>query len=262
MKKWPNWLSAGVLMIPENEMGGGTGTGTGTGTETPAAKTTITIGGKEYTPEQAQAAISLHNALSDEDTGKEIVTQLAQRLGLLNKDGDLKDGKNTPESREKLEGKIHKTLKSKLGKEYAAFADLVGPALDEAVNELLGEVRGTVEKTVTDQTWSDGVNKFLESHTLTDEIQDKMKELVEEAPPNVKNKNFDQQKYLGRVYKQAIEELGVEAPKAPRKSRADDEGDDEGRPKIVVRERPTMASNEDRLDRIVEDSMKGIRYRT
>lgn len=245
-------LNSGRLMAPDTEPSPNTGTGT------EPVKATITIGGKEFTPAQAESAISLYNSLSDPDTGREIVETLAKRLGLI-KDGHITEPEGKVKG--KLEGKITKQLKQKLGKDYEKFSELVGPALDEAIGDLIAEHRGSVTEELSQQQWSAGVDRFLESHDFPEGVEGKMKELIDEAPPNTKSKSFDQQKYLSRMYKNACEELEISVPRAKSKRSNDDEGEEGMPPKVRVIERPSPKSGSDRLDQIVEDAMNGRMYK-
>lgn len=217
---------------------------------------TIKIDGKDVDIKIAKSALSLHKALADPETAEELVKYLAQKAGLLDKKDDIKPGTDKAVA----EGRIHKALKTKLGKDYEKFSDLVGPALDEAIQDYLKEEIGKASRSSAEDRWSNTIDKFTETHEMTEDIEDKMKELMEEAPPNVGRKGFDGAKYLERMWKSALDELGIEAPK-PKKSgklrSSSAEEDDDSLPGVVVRKAPKGLT----LDDAIEAAMKGIRLK-
>lgn len=213
-------------------------------------KSKITINGEEIDVNRAASALSLYKALEDPDTANEIVETLARRAGLLDKDDEAVT--NRKKTEKAMEGLLTKTLKNKLGKDYDKFSDIMGPALEEALETMLNEKFGEQESRSTANSWETGVNKFMESHTLTTEIEDKMKELMEEAPPNPKSKTFNQQRYLSRMYNAAIEDLEIETPpvRASRVNKSDV-------PDFTMRPAPKNLS----LDAAIEAATKGVRFK-
>lgn len=245
--KWPR-----IFEIMREEVGGDDGEGKGGGGS--ADKSKVTINGEEIDISRAASALSLYKALEDPDTASEIVETLARRAGLLDKSGE-------PELTEKqtkkaMEGLLTKTLKNKLGKDYDKFSDIMGPALEEALETMLTERFSEQESRSNTSSWENGVNKFMETHTLTSEIEDKMKELMEEAPPNPKSKTFNQQRYLARMYNSAVEDLDIEAPPV-RQSRDRKGSDRDDIPDYVVRPAPKNLD----LDSAIEAATKGIRFK-
>lgn len=225
------------------------------GGEQESGKGKLKIGNFEIDAKSAESAIQLYRALQDPETGAEIVESLARRAGLLDKKGNLED---TSQSDKKIEGKIKKALKAKLGKDYEQFSELVGDVLDEAVKEYVDEIKESGSRESRANSWNSQVEKFLEDHVLTEDIEDKMKELMDEAPPNTKSSNFDPQRYLRRMYKNALEDLEIEEPEPPkkksgtsRKSRNDDAPDFVER---KVNRPPTV-------DEAIDAALKGIRLK-
>ncbi len=215
--------------------------------------TKFKIGDEEVEEKTLSSAYSLFKALQDPETGREIIETLARKSGLL----DEVKPKDKEDVKDKLEGKITKYLKAKLGKDFEKFSDSVGPVMDQAIKEYLDEHSSKFESASTGRTWESNVDKFMEEHTLTTEVEDVMKELISDSPPNLKKQGFDAQKYLARMYKNAIEELGIEEPKSKKsgKSKSSHSEDDET-PDFVVRPMPKNVS----LDDAVEAAAKGIRF--
>lgn len=207
------------------------------------------------------AALALYRALQDENTGPEIIETLARRAGLLDENknkGGNKD--NEPDDKPKKSISAAK-LRAKLGKDYEKFADLVGPAFDEIIEERLADLRKEYSTASATDKWSAQVDKFTENHELTPEIEDQMKELMADAPPNVNGKNFDAQKYLTRMYKLALDELEIEAPEPKAKKTSkhkpgkDDLIDDLNDVKEI--DAPKNAT----IDDAVNAALKGIRFK-
>lgn len=210
----------------------------------------LQINGKEVDPETASSALSLYNALRDPDTSTELVENLARRMGLLDKKGELK-----PEvTEQKLQGRIHKAFRSKLGADYEKFADIVGPLLDSTIEEMFAEKLGEVENKGRSTSWASSVDNFADSHELTPDIERKMRELMEDAPPNIRGATFKADKYLSRMYNSAVDELGIEKPRTKSRRRNEDEDD---APEFVVREKPKNIGISD----AVEAALKGIRFK-
>lgn len=205
----------------------------------------------DLTPEEIKSSRSLYKALKDPETANELIENLARRAGLLDK-----KGKNTEDKKETVKelGRITRKLKASLGKEFEGFSDKVGPVFDEAMQEYMEEHFGKTEAKFTETKWEGEVDKFRDSHELTRKIENKMKELMDEAPPNFKSGSFDAQKYLNRIYKNALEDSGEEAPKKSSKRSKDNENDNNG---IVERQRPKTVSVDDAIDA----AMKGIRFK-
>lgn len=194
------------------------------------------------------SAVSLYKALRDPDTANELIENLARRAGLLDKKGDLKDDK--PVTKTEL-GRITKKLKAALGKDYDTFSDKVGPLLDDAITEYLEEHGGKVESRRSGDKWENEVEKFTETHELTTKIEDAMKDIMKHSPPNFKSEGFSAQKYLSRMYKLALEELGEKPPKDKKSESRNDFPDFEVRnaPKVIT------------LDDAIDAAMKGIRFK-
>lgn len=246
------WQRKFEILREEADDAIGEGKGGGGNDKTP---TKVTINGKEIDIDRAASALSLYNALEDPDTAGEIVETLARRAGLLNKEGDTE--LTEKQTKKAMEGLLTKTLKNKLGKDYDKFSDIMGPALEEALETMLAEKFGEQEQRSSVTSWEGGVNKFMESHTLTAEIETKMQELMEEAPPNPKSKTFNQQRYLSRMYEAAINDLDIEAPAPVRSARNNGRNDRDDAPEFVVRPSPKNVD----LDAAVEAATKNIRFR-
>jgi hypothetical protein len=242
------WPRMSTLWAPEE----GAPSGSGDEKKNEPKNTKLKIGSKEYEPKSAEAAMSLYEALQDEDTGKEIIETLARRAGLLDKK-DLEPKKD--ETKKEAESRVAKALKKKLGKDYEKFSDAVGPAFDEILEEILNE--RFMERDSNNQTksWSDNVDTFISNHEFTPEIETAMKEYIDDSPPNVGRKGFDAQRYLNRVYKAACEELEVEPKEKGSKKKRGDSTED--LPDFVIRDAPKNAT----LDDAVEAAIKGIRFK-
>ena len=243
---WPKGNSPRLYEATEAETPSGSGSGT-------PVSNKLKIGSQEYAPELAESAMSLYNALSDPDTGQEIIRRLADKAGLLN---TPKSVESQSHAEDRMEGAIHKALKGKLGKDYEKFSDAVGPALDEAIQSIINERFQQATVTNTQSGWEKSVDKFNGEYTLTPEIEEAMRELIEDAPPNLSRKGFDAQKYLDRMYNAAVDELGIEKPRRKSGTRGKEERDDEF-PEFVVRPRPERVTVND----AVEAAMQGIRFR-
>lgn len=231
----------------------GSGAG-GSGSEDSAAST-LKLDGKEVSMDKLRSALSLHDALSDETTGKEIIGTLAERMGLLRKDGELKDPK-TAEA--KLEGRVQRMLKTKFGKDYEKFADTLGPVMDEAIQEYLQEAIGNATANGEAVGWEGEVEKFTESHTLNAQIEQKMEQLITRnggVPKGLRGKAA--QEYLTDMYELAAHRLGVSPPEAERSSRRRSRSEDEI-PEFREVARPKGPLS---IDDIVEAASKGIRFR-
>lgn len=201
---------------------------------------------------ELKSAASLYKALKDPDTAQELIESLARRAGLLDKKDNNKADKKVTE---KELGRLTKKLKASLGKDYDTFSDKVGPVFDEAIEEYMQEHFGKTEAKFTESKWETEVEKFTDSHELTRKIENKMKDLMDEAPPNFKSGNFNAQKYLARTYKNALEDLGEDAPTSSKKvKKSKDEDSTDG---ITERPRPKSVS----LDDAIDAAMKGIRYK-
>lgn len=253
---WPNGLRRlqfGPLREDEPEGSGGSGK------EPKELKSDkVKIGDKEYDPKSVESALSLYNALQDEDTGTEIIETLAKRAGLLDRDGKPKVEKKDGESDKKVESRFAKKLLAKLGKDYSKFAEEVGPVFDEAVKEYLDEHTSKAEGGSRQEKWDTAVDSFMEDHETNEEIQDKMRELIEESPFNWGRKGADPKKYLARMYNQAVSELEEESkPKPRRGSRSRKTDDQDELPDIVYRDAPKGVS----LDDAIDAALKGIRFR-
>jgi hypothetical protein len=241
------WLKD-ILRDKEPEGGGG-------GDKTPVADKPDDKAPKS--DKDTEAALALYRALQDPDIGTEVIENLARRAGLLERDKGRRSKDNDDDNKPK-ESRAAKLLKAKLGKDYEKFADTVGPAFDEILAEAIGELKNSHNVDRETEKWGNQVDKFMDSHTLTEDIENKMRELMEEAPPNNTKKGFDAQRYLSRMYKNACEELDIEVPKARRsRSNDNDDTDDGNPPRFVIRERPKGAT----IDDAVEAAMQGIRFK-
>jgi uncharacterized protein YjgD (DUF1641 family) len=203
----------------------------------------------DLSPEEVTSARSLFKALKDPDTAQEIIETLAKRSGILDKKGEPK---GTEKQTEKALGKITKALQSKLGKDFDKFSGTVGPALDEAIEELLEEKFGRSEDNTVSEKWSESVDSFMETHQFTSKkVQTKMEQLVDRNPPNVKSKGFKAKEYLEDMWELAHARLNIELPtteKEKEKPLLDN---------TVERERPAKVSLSDAID----FAMKGIRLK-
>src|SRR5690349_635445 len=107
----------------------------------------IKVGDKEYDPKTLSSALTLYEGLQDETTGREIIGTLAQRIGLLDKSGEIKP--KPGETPKETKSRAAERLKNKLGKEYSQFADSVGPVFDEIVEEYVNERLGEANSNST-----------------------------------------------------------------------------------------------------------------
>lgn len=246
---WPKM----ILMEAASDDGAPAG-GDDKGDKAPKS-TKLKVGDREYEPADVESAVSLFNALRDPETGMEIVETMARKAGLLDKKGEV----NKDLSDKKKESLSKKVLQKALGKDYEQFADKVGPAFDEIIESYLDQKFGDMESTNSKSSWESHVDKFQETHTLTKEIEDTMRELMADSPPATKRDGFNAQKYLTRMYNMAISELDIEPPKSKGKGSSkqskSEDGDD--LPEIVFRDRPKNATIQD----AVEAAMKGIRFK-
>ena len=77
-----------------------------------------------------------------------------------------------------------------------------------------------------------------------------MKELIDEDPPSIGAKNFNAQRYLNRMFKDACEELGVE----PESSKKESKKKEESTPDFVEK----VMKGKVTLDDAIDLAMKGI----
>ena len=215
-------------------------------------KSKKTEGDDGWDAEELASAKSLFKALKDPDTSREIIETLAKRIGLLDKDEENKESKK--ETKKTLEGRVTKIFKSKLGKDYEKFSDTIGPLLDDAIREYLDEHFEKTSSASRANSWEEAVDKFTENHEMNKKIENKMTELMEEAPPNTGKKGFNAQKYLERMWKNALEELDMEVPQKSKRRGGDD---DEIIREFTVRPAPTNRTVDDAIDA----AMKGIRWK-
>lgn len=221
----------------------------------------VKLGTKEYNINEAESAMNLYNSLKDENTGKEIIEQLARKIGLLDKkDEPIKKPGETDAAAER---RFQKTLKAKLGPDFAKFADMVGPVLDDVIEEMFEEHRTSLEGTSDASTWEDETDRFIEGHEINDDIQNKMMEIIKRdggVPKGLKGKKA--QEYLDDKYVLAIHRLGLElkddgeGPKAHvgrRSRRALDEI-----PEFREEKRPKGPLT---IDQIVDAASRGIRFK-
>lgn len=244
---------------PLREEAGDGKEGTGDDGKGKGGSSKLKIAGVEYEESDASSAMSLYKALQDPDTGKEIVETLARKAGLLDKEGDIK--KKPGETDKAAKTRVAAHLKKKLGKDFDQFSDTVGPALEEIFEEMLAERDSSSSRESAKDKWDGAVDTFNSQYVTTPEIEDLMKEMIEDSPPNMGRKNFDPQRYLARIYKAACQEADQEPKEkqasnkkgsSPRGRNSD--GDDSG---IVVRDAPKNLT----IDDAVEAAMKGIRFR-
>lgn len=238
--------------VEGNDGGGGGGDKSGDVNQPPVDDKNK--GGDHKAAKETEAALALYRALQDPDISGDVIENLARRAGLLDRDKNRRS-KDSDDDRPG-ESRAAKKLREKLGKDYEKFADTVGPAFDELIAEAVNELRSHSTAERETDRWASQVDKFMESHELTEEIEDKMKELMEDSPPNTGRRGFDSQKYLTRMYKNACEELDIEVPKPKGKSRRED-SDDNDTPRFVLRDRPKGAT----LDDAVEAAMRGIKFK-
>lgn len=198
---------------------------------------------------ELKSATSLYKALKDPETANEIIESLARRAGLIDKKGDLKDDKKDIKN---VDGKIHKVLKAKLGKDYEKFSDTIGPLLDEAVREYLNEHTSKITATSEAEKWSNAVDNFIENREMPKKVEAKMQELIEEAPPNMGSKTFNAKRYLERMWKAALSELDMPVPG---KDETDEIKDFPKNFKVIAR--PEKVSTDDAIDY----AMKGIKLK-
>jgi hypothetical protein len=212
----------------------------------------IKIGDDEVDLSEVTSAVSLYKALQDPETGSEIIETLARRAGLLDRKGDLKSSDAAAEK--KIDSISKKFLKEALGKDYDTFSDKVGPVFDKIIQHFMAEHSGKASQETAQSAWEKSVDDFIGEYHVTPKIERVMQELIADAPPNIGRKGFNHSRYLTRIYKAAVEELG-ETPTPPRSkqnSRKDDSIAD-----FVVRDAPKELT----LDDAIEAAMKGIRFR-
>lgn len=260
MRKWP--LERRVLRIPEaGEGGGGTGTeeGTGKGATEP---TTYKINGKDVSIEALSQAINLQNALTDPDIGPTIIEKLAEQSGLLNKEGNLKG--TVKETERKLEGKLTKLFKAKLGKDFEKFSDTVGPLMDEAIEQYLEEHKTTVERSSGEASWDAAVEQFTESVTLTPDIETMMTNLIKRngGRPNLKGKEAVE--WMHDMYELAVHKLGIEPPdsEAPSRNRSSKSERRSRRDEVPEYREVDRPKGPLTIDQIVDAAMRGQRFRS
>lgn len=249
-----NWYSR--LYAPEGEGGGGDGKGPD---DKVKGNGKLKVGGTEYEEADLNSAISLYKALQDEDTGKEIITRLATKAGLLNPEGTVK--RKEGETKKEAESRAVKILKSKLGKDYEKFADAIGPAFDEIIEDALKDIKGRLDQpapVITQREWNKEVETFMENYDLDSDLETAMMEAINDTPPKIHSENFDPKKYLRRRYMEACEELGVEPKNKTKQNKRGSsrrDNDDEF-PDVQDREAPKGVT----LDDAIEAAMRGIRY--
>lgn len=249
------WPKFGSLLMDAAADDGAAGGGGDDKNKKPEGSTKIKIGDKEYEHSDIEASLNLVRSLQDPEIGREIVETMARKIGLLDKQGNVKEDL-TEKQKESISKKI---LKKALGKDYEQFADKVGPAFDEIIEEYMGKKLGDIESRNSKVSWEGHVDKFTESHTMTPEIERTMRELMDDSPPNVKREGFNAQKYLTRMYNNAITELDITPPKRvnDKKRKSDDDGDDV--PEIVFRDKPKGTIS---VKDAVAAAMKGIRFKS
>jgi hypothetical protein len=269
MRKWP----FGIFEVLREEAPSDDGEGSKGGGGGAPVKQTLTINGKEVTLANATAALNLYEALADKEAGPELIEQLARRSGIL-KDGE----KPTSKTADKIEGRITKILKSKLGKDYEQFADTLGPIIDEGIQEYLNEHKTNTENASSSSNWDDAVDTFKEDYDMTPEIESKMESIIKRnggVPKGLKGKAA--QEYLSDMYELAVKKLGgkvVEKGKALRGSRPTDDDDSDDEPTPAPRRRQRRAIDEIpdfreeprpkgalTIDQIVDAAARGIRFK-
>jgi chorismate mutase len=248
--KWPK----DVLRLPAE----GEAPSAGGDVKVPAEiEKTFNINGKEVSPEVAASALNLYNALGDPETSSVLIRTLAERAGILKEDGEIKGDKN--KAADKMEGRITRILKSKLGKDYEKFSDTLGPLIDEGIQEYLEEHMSKIGDTQAAGSWADAVDNFTETHTLTDDISSKMTEIINRSGgrPNLKGKEATE--YLNDMYELAVHKLGIEPPDNPKETR-------KGRNRRAIDDMPEF--REERrpkgpmsIDDAVEAAMRGVRFK-
>jgi len=256
MKRWLNGI--GPFRAPEDEVpSGGTGTGTGTEGEVPKV---FKIAGKDIPVETLEASLNLYNSMSDPELSKEIIGTLADRMGLLNKDGKLKGDREA--AGDKIETRFQKLLKTKLGKDYEKFADTLGPLLDEGIQEYLNEHKSNTDGARSGEAWADAVDRFTGTHQLTPEVSAEMERIIKRngGRPDVKGKAALE--YLDDMYSLAVRKLGGVVQEDV-DDRSDDDEEDERpaprrrRPAFRYVQRPANPT----IDQIVDAAMKGQRFK-
>lgn len=231
--------------------------GGGGGNDGAAPKNTVTINGKEVDMATLASAHNLYESLSDPTVGKEIITQLARRTGILN-DENLT---TTPKAAEKqLEGKLTKMLKTKFGKDYDKFSDTLGPVLEDAMKEFMDEYKSESRATAAEGAWGNAVENFTETHHITDAISSQMEKLIIRnggRPANLSGKESSE--YLEDMYNLAVSKLGIDPeelePKTSRRGQSRKTNDD--LPEFREERRPSKVLT---LDEIVDAAARGIKY--
>jgi hypothetical protein len=252
-----NWMFRDILR-EEAPTGDGDGSGGGT-----VQKTTVTINGKEVPIETVSSAYNLYQSLGDPETGKEIIHQLALRTGIL------KEGEAPTKSEEKkLENKFTKLMKTKLGKEYDKFSDLLGPVFDEAMESFRNELKDELSTTSDSTSWSAISEAFVESNEFTPEIETEMARLINRnggRPAGLKGKAAKE--YLQDMYDLAIKKLGL--THVPDNREADDDDSREVQPRRRRSKRSEIPEFREEarpkgpltIDQIVEAASRGIRFK-
>lgn len=252
MKRWPFGITE---LLREEAPDGEAGGGGAAGGEVEIPKS-FRVAGKNVDAATVEAALNLHNALADESIGPTIIEELARRSGILDKKGDLKISETAAAN--KLEGRMHKLLKGKLGKDYEKFADIMGPIMDEGIQEYLEEHRGSVETSRGESAWQSEVERFTDTHTITDDIGAKMQQLIERngGVPALKGSKASQE-YLDDMYEMAVKKLGIQIPDNPRE-RGRNRRDQDDAPEFREVARPKGVVS---IDDIVDAAMRGQRFR-
>ncbi len=248
--------------------GGGGGEGEGEGGK--AAPKTVNINGKDVPIETLSSAMGLYTALADENTGKEIIEQLARRTGLLKED----DTKITPKIEKALEGKFTKLMKQKLGKDYDKFSDMLGPLFDEHIDALREEIKSEVSGKAESGDWEAISEAFIEDNKFTPELEKEMTRLINRnggRPAGLKGKAA--REYLKDMYDLAAHKLGLTDDDLEN----DDEPDErEARRGVRGRTRNRRSLRDEipdfreeprpkgplSIDQIVDAAMRGVRYKT
>jgi hypothetical protein len=218
--------------------------------------TKVKIGSKEYEISDIEQSLNLSKALSDPDTGREIIEQLARRTGLIKDSGEVVKKKG--ESEAAAERRVQKTLKAKLGKDFEIFADKFGPVMDDILEEMFEEHKTSFETAAGTTGWEGEVERFTEDVELTEEIETEMQRLIKRnggAPKGLKGKAA--QEYLKDMFDLASHKLGVETPEPKERGRRPRRGIDEI-PEFREEKRPKGVMT---TEQAVDAAMRGIRFR-
>lgn len=268
------WLWKDRLRLPADDGGDGGGGGDegDKGNKGGNEKKTFNINGKNVDPETAAAALNLYNSLADPEVGKEIIEQLARRTGLL-KDNHVPDKKE----QKQLEGKFTKMMKTKLGKDYDKFSDTLGPVFDEAMSELINELKEEIGGKTEASSWEGVVENFFEDNRTTPELEREMERIIKRnggRPAGLKGKAAKE--YLQDMYELAAHKLNLNLKTLKKISVESDETDDTDEDDEPVMRRSNRRSRRNDIpdfrevarpkgtltvDEIVDAAMKGIRFK-